>query len=216
MFPYSSGAGYAALGLTGNPFVAESRPGVEAHLWISRPGLPEPPVPGGRRLVQVIGPKGAGKTSALLHWRDQVPGPYHYVAMGWRRWAVPPVGDIVYWDEVDRLAGPARIAGFARAAAARATVVTGTHADLSRLARACGLRVLTHEYSMLTPQQLQEWATRRIGGAALAGAQPQLVLDDETARQVCDRAGPSLRSAGVELHKWAARQAELAAPPSHP
>ena len=74
-FAYADDSGYAALGLSGNPFVAESEPGVAADLWIARDGVPSPPQPGQRRLIQLIGPKGAGKTSHLLRWCALAPGP---------------------------------------------------------------------------------------------------------------------------------------------
>ena len=87
--------GYAALGLTGNPFVIEESPGVPAELWLDRADVPAAPRAGQRILVQVLGEKGAGKTSLLTHWRHSAPGPYHYVPpAGAGRWAAPPVADL--------------------------------------------------------------------------------------------------------------------------
>lgn len=199
--------GYAALGLARNPFVAEPAPGVPEGLWIARAGVPEIPQPGQRRLIQLIGPKGAGKTSHLLHWRALAPAPYHYVPPDFRRWRSPPVAPLVYWDEADRLAAPVRAAAFAYAAARRATVVAGTHADLARTAQACGLAVTTYHFPGLTPPVLCEWAAARIADAALPGQAPALFLDAATAEAVCARAGASLRDAAVELHVWAAERA---------
>lgn len=206
-FAYTDGSGYAALGLAANPFVIDPEPGVAAGLWIDRAGVPQPPEAGQRQLIQLIGPKGAGKTSLLLHWRDHAPGPYHYVAPGRARWRRPPVGPLVYWDEVDRLGEPVRAASFAYAAARAATIVAGTHADLTRLGRACGLRVTTYEFPALTPAVLQTWAGARIAEAALPGRTPSLVLDLDTARAICARVGPSLREAAIALHIWAAERA---------
>lgn len=211
-FAYADDSGYATLGLSGNPFVAESEPGVAADLWISRDGVPPPSRPGQRRLVQLIGPKGAGKTSHLLRWRSLAPGPYHYVPLGPGRWRRPPVAPLVYWDEVDRLAGPVRAGSLAYAAARGATVVAGTHDDLAGIARACGLAVSTYRFTALTAAVVQEWAALRIAATALPGRTPSLELDDATARVICERAGASLRDAALELHVWAAERAREAAP----
>ncbi len=132
---YARADGYAALGLAANPFAAEQQPGVAPHLWISRDDEPPMPQPGARQLVQLIGPKGAGKTSLLLRWRDQQPGPYHYVAPGSPRWRFPPLASLVYWDELDRMATPVRALALLAAAASGATVVAGSHVDLAASAR---------------------------------------------------------------------------------
>lgn len=205
-FAYADDSGYAALGLSGNPFIAEAEPGVVADLWIARAGVPSPPQPGQRRLLQLIGPKGAGKTSHLLRWRELAPGPYHYVAPRRAGWRPPPVEPLVYWDEVDRLAGPVRAASLAYAAARGATVVAGTHEDLTRIAGACGLAVTTYEFPALTPAVLQEWAALRIAETALPGRTPGLVVDDATAQEICERVGASLRDAARELHVWTAER----------
>ncbi|HHV22086.1 MAG TPA: hypothetical protein GXZ30_11230 [Propionibacterium sp.] len=204
-FGYADDSGYAALGLARNPFIAESEPGVEPDLWIARAGVPPPPQPGQRTLLQLIGPKGAGKTSHLLRWRAQAPGPYHYVPPSRGRWRFPPVAPLVYWDEVDRMG--LRWVALAYAALRRSTVVAGTHEDLTPIARACGLRVVTYDFPALTPAVLQEWAALRIAEAALPGCKPRLVLDDDAATEICARAGASLRDAAVELHVWAADRA---------
>lgn len=199
--------GYAALGLTGNPFVAEPVAGVPAGLWIARPGTPAVPQPGQRLLIQLIGPKGAGKTSQLLHWRALELAPYHYVPPSPGRWRPPPVAPLAYWDEVDRLAAPVRAASFRYAAARWATVVAGTHEDLNDLARRCGLAVTTYHFPGLTAAVLQEWAATRIAAAARPGQTPRLTLDITTAENICARVGASLRDAAVALHVWAADQA---------
>lgn len=202
---------YAVLGLRGNPFVAEDEPGVVPALWIERAGVPDPPRPNERRLVQLIGPKGAGKTSLLLQWRHRAPGPYHYVPpRGAVRFQRPPIAPLAYWDEVDRMGEPVRTAAFAYAAVRGTTIVAGTHADLTRLARACGLSVSTYTFSDLDPATLRRWAAYRIAEAARPGVTPTLELDAPTAQVICDRVGPSLRDAGVLLHIWAAERARAA------
>lgn len=205
-FPYAHD-GYAALGLTGNPFVAEQAAGVPDALWMTRSGIPEPPKPRERRLIQLIGPKGAGKTSLLLRWRASRPGPYHYVAPGWRRWRLPTPAPVAYWDEIDRLAAPTRTVAFRYAAARGLTIVAGTHRDLARPAHACGLQVTSYEFSALTPAVLQDWAALRIAEVTRPETTPELTLEHDFAAEVCATAGPSLREAAIILHRWAAQRA---------
>ncbi|WP_432560209.1 hypothetical protein [Granulicoccus sp. GXG6511] len=205
-FAYSD-SGYARLGLTGNPFVAEAEPGVVPELWIARAGVPPPPQPAHRTLVQLIGPKGAGKTSHLLRWREAAPGPYHYVPPGRGRWRRPPIAPLVYWDEADRMAAATRRWALRQAFRRGATVVAGTHEDLSGVARASGLEVVTYEFPALSPAALQAWSRLRIEAVALPGRTSTLVLDPVTARDICLRAGASLRDAAVDLHIWAAERA---------
>lgn len=99
----------------------------------------------------------------------------------------------------------------AYAAARSATIVAGTHEDLTGVARACGLAVTTtYRFPRLTPRALREWAALRIADAALPGSTPGLVLDEPTAEAICARVGASLREAAIELHVWAAETAHVA------
>lgn len=205
-FAYSED-GYARLGLSGNPFVADRDRAVEPDLWIDRTGVPKAPEANRRLLVQLIGPKGAGKTSHLLRWHASAPGPYHYVPPGRKRWSVPPVAALAYWDEVDRLAPPVRALAFSRAARRGATIVAGTHEDLAPAAARAGLAVVTHEFAGLTPAVLRRWCDRRVAAVTLPDRTPALVPDDALLAEVCARVGPSLREAAVQLHQWAADRA---------
>lgn len=202
--------GYARLGLTGNPFVSDRERSVEPDLWLDRAGVPEAPEAGRRLLVQLIGPKGAGKTSHLLRWREAAPGPYHYVAPGRRRWSMPPLAPLVYWDEVDRLAAPVRRMVFGRAARTGATIVAGTHVDLAVPARRAGLEVITHDFAGLTPDVLRAWCDLRIAAVTRPGAEPALDLDDALLAAICAEVGPSLREAAFVLHQHAADLARAA------
>lgn len=205
--PYARPDGYAALGLLRNPFAAEQQPGVAGHLWIARDDEPPLPTARSRRIVQLIGPKGAGKTSLLLRWSDQRPGPYHYVAPGLSRWRMPPIAALVYWDELDRLAAPIRMAALMAATAIGATVVAGTHRNLAVCARRCGLRVTTYRFAPISAALLRAWADRRIDQARDPAAPLSIQLDSATARRIATQAGASWREAGVLLHMWAAEQA---------
>ncbi|MEM9701256.1 MAG: hypothetical protein AAF907_02280 [Planctomycetota bacterium] len=216
-----NGSPYARLGLSRNPFTADPAPGVASELWVNRPA-PEPPRAGQRRLVQLLGEKGAGKTSLLLRWRDEEAGPYRYVPPtfplrdGWRRALLLPVRPLVYWDEADRAPAPLLRFALHRAARTGATVVVGTHHDLTPEATRAELPVQTHAFPPLTPDALRAWCKPRIAAAALpdqpATALP--VVPDDILRETCDAAGSSLREASVILHLWAARLARGSAPDS--
>lgn len=77
---YTEQDGYAHLGLSRNPFVlerytarCEAWTGVAQAHWLERGH--EAPQPGTRTLVQLLGVKGAGKSSHLARWRGVQRGP---------------------------------------------------------------------------------------------------------------------------------------------
>lgn len=206
--PYAPSGGYTALGLAYNPFIAEQRPGVEPALWLKRPDQPAAPHAAQGQLLQLIGPKGAGKTSLLLRWKEIQPGPYHYVAPGLARYCWPPFASIVYWDELDRLAAPVCWLSLRYAALRRITIVAGTHRDLGKLAERCGLQVCSYLFPAISASLLQSWANQRIAAASLPGSSPTLALDLSKAKEIAAQVGPSWREAAVRLHIWAAQQAQ--------
>lgn len=189
---------YRRVGLDRNPFVAEPAPGVAAHHWTDR-GLPRALDYQSGVFVQVLGPKGSGKTSHLLRWRSLLPGPYQHVRPGWARLVRLPIARVVYWDEADRSAWltPA----LRRQAARGGMVVAGTHRDLSSEARSAGLRVETHELGQLSAAEIEAFAVRR---TVAAGGHPGLLAGTEF-ELVARRAGASLREAGRLLHIETAR-----------
>jgi hypothetical protein len=202
---------YSTLGLRGNPFAAGGRATVPQDLWIDR-GLPDAPRAELGCLIQVIGERGAGKTAHLLRWQTQTGGPLRYVPAGLRRWRPLPVGPITYWDEADRVPSPLLLAALRRAARIGATVVVGTHADLSRIALAAGLEVSTHFLSNLDTKMLIAWARLRIEAARLPGvSEAGLALDPDTAARIIAECGASLRATATRLHVWAAELASSAA-----
>ncbi|MEM8535213.1 MAG: hypothetical protein AAGF95_30525 [Chloroflexota bacterium] len=201
---------YETIGLGGNPFVVESAPGVPDMLWIDR-GFSTAPKPDSKQFVQVIGPKGAGKTSLLLHWRDQVDGPYVHFPLGWGRWRLPPVAPMAYWDEADRIPQPFLRYGLYQAARHNATIIAGTHVDLTHAAQRHGFAVKTIEHPPLDVVTLRAWVTRRIAAVRLPDTPDYLVPDDALLTRVAQESGESWRVAADHLHIWVAETAAQAA-----
>ncbi|MGL5081788.1 MAG: hypothetical protein ACRC8A_09905 [Microcoleaceae cyanobacterium] len=198
---------YEELGLRCNPFIAEQTAGVSKGLWLDR-GFSQAPQPGRRMLVQFMGEKGAGKTSHLLHWQQQTGGSYAYYPPGWGRWQIPPIEPIAYWDEADRIPLPLLFGALAQASRQRATIVVGTHRDLSWAGRSVGLKVRTIQFSSLTPEAILAWAKQRIEAARLPGCQSvDLQLHQAEIEQIATKSGTSWRKVATELHILAAQVA---------
>lgn len=196
---------YHEVGLQRNPFVVEQELVIPAELWLDRK-FPPAPEPGQQRLIQIIGPPGTGKSSLLFHWREQVPGPYCHYPPGLRRFRMPPLASLAYWDEADRIPKPILNLALRRAARIAATLVCGTHEDLAERATRCGLAVDTVEPPPISPTELITWANLRIRRMQLAADQPvPLQLTPEEAGKIAGKSGHSWRIAADELHVWTAR-----------
>jgi hypothetical protein len=207
---------YAALGLRANPFTLERGDAVDDALWLDR-GCSAPPAPAPRRLVQVLGSKGAGKTAHLRRWQAALPGPYRHVPLGPARWRPPPLARIAYWDEADRIPPPVLAAALWLAGRRGATIVAGTHRDLVGVARRAGLSVVTVTLPPLDAAALRAWAERRIAAVRLPGAPAGgLALDETTAEAIARAAEGSWRRAADRLHVWAARAASGSTPVPRP
>lgn len=207
---------YRAAGLDGNPFAVELFAGGDHRLFVDR-GLPAPPPPGSATLVQVIGGKGAGKTTHVLRWRSLTDGPYHYVRRRpcSSRWKRPPIGALVYADEVDRMPWPVRRGWLRRAARSGATIVAGTHRDLTGPARRAGLRVITHRLDPADVATLRCMVERRIDRASITGV-PALLLDDHDMTEVHRRSDGNIRTAETILHELVAERVHAIEPPRSP
>ena len=200
---------YLSLGLRRNPFVLEDSWAIAPALWIDR-GYSAPPVPQAKQLIQIIGVKGAGKTSHLRRWQAQTGGPYCYYPPGWQRMKMPKVGAIAYWDEADRIPFLYLLMALTAAAHCHHTIVAGTHTDLSRAAAIAGLPVKTIQIAAFDDVLLQHWANRRIDAVRISHVDPGLRLDCEKAKEIAADAGGSWREAADQLHIWAAMQANAA------
>lgn len=197
---------YLRCGLRANPFVREPDQAWSEPGWIER--APQaPPAPGRNRLVQLIGVRGAGKSTTLRRWCSTAPGPWRYVPPGPGRWRPLPVAPLVYWDEIDRCPALLRRVAWWRAARIGATVVAGSHVDLSAQARRAGLRVDSLEFPPISVAELTAWAQARIALAGGAG----WTIPPADAAVIAARAGASWRRAADLMHIWVADRVARAA-----
>lgn len=186
---------YLARGLRRNPFVAESTPGVAPSVRINV-GVEEPDA----TVVELVGVKGAGKTTHLLAWLEGVSGAYHHVDPGldrWRRLPLPADAAVVAWDEVDRVPSRllARAVGRARRRGVR--VRLGTH-------HPTGLADVSITLPRPTAALVADFARTRIDAVAI-GAAP-LDLPAAAADRIAARSQGCWWTVGTLLHAWAAAQ----------
>lgn len=198
---------YRLLGLKRNPFVIESKPGVSSEHWIDQ--IPELPFPQKkqRQLIQILGHKGAGKTSLILHWQKYVGGPYHYVPPDVGKYHFPKIKELCFIDEADRLPLFYKPIIFALAKAKQATLVVGTHEDLSIWAKIFQMSVQTIQFPPLNTKIITLWANHRINSTRLEEEPCLLTLSEQTVQIICDKANNCWRKVGDELHLWAACEA---------
>jgi hypothetical protein len=203
---------YAALGLTRNAFVCDDPRALPDGLWLDH-GLQGAPEPAARTALQVIGVRGAGKTSLLSRWHASTGGVYRWVPPAMARWRPLPCAPICYWDEADRAPQIILTLSLLRARRVGATVVLGTHTDLSRQIRRAGLDARTLTLPAPGSDSVMQWATLRIAAVRISGAaSPGLTLDEATAARIAASAGGSWRTVGDQLHAWAADASRTGAP----
>lgn len=199
---------YRAAGVAANPFAWNDQ-GADPGPYMNRlltAGVE--PKPGQRRVIELVGVRGAGKTTQLRAWQALLGGPYHYVPPGpvRDRWVRPPIAPIVFWDEVDRMPRPVLRRALRTAARHGSTVIMGTHRSLASEARRADLSVLTMEFGPLDRDELARWAADRIERAALHPDAP--VVPPAVIADVAVAADGSLRVAGDLLHRWFATQVD--------
>lgn len=127
--------------------------------------------------------------------------------IGWQNPLAP--GEILYWDEADRIPFPYLLAALTTAAHHRRTIAIGTHVDLGWAARLAGLDVKRIAIAPFTPQMLLAWAHQRIESVRLPHQPCRLQLNEADAGRIEIASKGSWREAADELHIWAAQQAQL-------
>ncbi len=206
---------YRAAGLSGNPFAVEALTRNDTETFVDR-GLATPPPPASATLVQVIGDKGVGKTTHVMEWRRRAPGPYHYVprAPSRDRWRTPPVAPLVYADEIDRMPRPVRYRWFRQLGEIGATIVAGTHNDLSAPARRAGLSVVSHQLGPVDLATLAVVVDRRFRDAGLSVDHGAIMISERELSDVHERSCGNLRAAERLLHQLVATRVSTYEPRS--
>ncbi|MGI9615686.1 MAG: hypothetical protein ACR2QO_22430, partial [Acidimicrobiales bacterium] len=191
------------------PFAGDDNADANPALFVAR-GLPdEAPPPGSGAFVQVIGESGAGKSTHVHRWRSRAPGPLHYIPLVpyRRRWRRPPLNPIVYGDEIDRMPGPQRWRWFRLLARHGATLVIGSHVDLSDLARKAGFgrdgcELSTFQLPAIDRAALDAMLDARIVAAAIDDTvEPAALLTDADRKRILDRSAGSIRHAETIGHE---------------
>lgn len=199
---------YHKLGLHRNPFIAPENLEIPSQRWLDFGFSQAPPIQK-RLLWQLIGEKGAGKTSHLLHWRQQTGGVYYCCQPGWKQWLLPPVAKIAYWDEANRILLPILVISLWKARLIDATIVIGTHDDLSKIAKLFNFEIKTIKLSTLCVENLLQWTKKLIEAERLSPSTPvSLELTLEEASKIIAVSQESWRKAANYLHIWAARKAK--------
>ncbi len=121
------------------------------------------------------------------------------------------MGEIAYGDEIDRMPRPLRRWWFRRLARCGATLVIGTHADLSRLARQAGFgrdgaSLDTHVLPPIDRATLDEVLDLRIRAAALGGTEPTGLLTDADRQRILAGSKGSIRRAEAIAHELVAER----------
>ncbi|AFZ61260.1 hypothetical protein ACOWPH_28605 (plasmid) [Anabaena sp. PCC 7938] len=135
----------------------------------------------------------------------QTGGTYYYCQPGWKKYSLPPVDAIAYWDEANRIPLFLLLTSLWRARCLNATIVVATHDDLSQIASLCGLMVKTITLNTLCTDNLLEWAKKLIEAERLSPSIPiNLQLTADRAKKIVLMSQNSWRKAANYLHIWAA------------
>jgi len=199
---------YQCLGLKRNPFCAPESLAIRDERWLDF-GYSVAPLPNQRLFIQIIGQRGAGKTSHLLHWQQQTGGEYFYQRAGdWR--SLPPIGAIAYWDEANRIPLPQLFLALYQAYRQRATIVAASHWDLKPIAQIIGFPVKTLRLSTLNPDSLQAWIQVQLASERLSEDIPlAIAISPQEIAEIVAYSQGSWRTASSYLHRWLAKQAQM-------
>ena len=185
-----------------NPFVFLDRPGVSEDLYTER-NCPEIDKACERQFIQILGDKGFGKTTYLLHLQETGNAVYKYIPEGVRRFCLLPISKYVLIDEIDRYP---KILLFIYLTIYRilgTNIVVGSHEDLSRIVRFFGFAFKPFEFSELNLEFLKSWIYKRLEKNQL-GCNPPMPSDGDL-MEILDKSKNSLREATFYLHIWYAK-----------
>lgn len=185
-----------------NPFVFLDRPGVDEDLYIER-NCPVVDKDKKAQFIQILGDKGFGKTTYLLHLQETKKANYKYIPEGLRRFCLLPISNYVLIDEVDRYP---KILLFFYMLIYRflgTNIVVGTHEDLSLIAKCLRFNFIPFEFSKLNLTFFKGWIDKRLDKNQLDGRPP--VPNDEELMDILNKSNNSLREATYYLHVWYAK-----------
>jgi len=191
---------FYALGFSRNPFGALTRD-EWAEVAVLPPALAKPIT-----YLQLIGPKGCGKTTHLLALADRCAAggetvAYEHLSPGQHRFTTPLDGlDRFLLDEAQRL-GPFARGSLLRAAARGLRLVIATHRDLSPHAARHDLRFTTLCLpAQSSPDHLRAVIDRRLARFALT-TPPPVTLASDAVDWLWTAYGANLRAALDHLYE---------------
>ncbi|MFB6357097.1 MAG: hypothetical protein ABEJ65_11360 [bacterium] len=196
---------YQQLDLRCNPFTQKRQEELPDSTWIDR-GLSAPPDVERPAFVQIQGPRGAGKSSHLKHWKQKIGGQYvHYSKSGFNL-QFPPIGENVYWDEAQRIPKLILYVSLLMIKLRGGRVFATTHAGLSHWARWTGLNVRTISLPRPGVDECLNWARKRIQWATQDGEEPSLSLDRSLMEAFHAEAEGDFCKLADRLHVWVSRK----------
>lgn len=199
---------YHKLGLRRNPFIAPENLEIPSQLWLDFGVSQSPPI-ANKLFIQIIGEKGAGKTSHLLHWQQETGGIYYYCQPDYHRWQLPPVQAIAYWDEADRIPLFFLFISLLKARFLNATIVVGTHKNLKIIPQLLGLKIETIILTTLNINNLLKWVEKHLEKERLSSTTPILWrITPVQAEEIVAKSQKSWRKAANYLHILLAKMAK--------
>jgi hypothetical protein len=207
---------YHCLGLKRNPFFAPDSLEIDGDRWLDL-GYSVAPLPQQRIFLEIIGQKGSGKTSHLLHWQQQTGGNYFYQKPWfWRELPpyLPQITEdfnrrfITYWDEANRIPIPTLLWVLKQAYHQKMTVVIASHWSLKIFAKIVGFSVKTVKLKPFNLEQLKSWIDRQLIAEKLFDDhEPNLAFSSDQLETIMTVSQGSWRKAATYLHRLTAQQA---------
>ncbi len=199
---------YHRIGLRRNPFINLETLYIPINRWVDF-GFSQPPPRQSCLFWQVLGEKGAGKTSHLLHWHEKTKGIYYYCPKGWLSWQFPPISAIAYWDEADRIPLLILLFSLISAKGCRATIVVSTHRNVAWIAGLLGFSLRKIYLSTLSVENLISLLEIALKAEQLSLQIPiPLTLTLEQAEEIVQKSQGSWRKAANYLHIWVAKSCQ--------